>query len=78
MAAKFYFGSGILQEKFDLPFNTVAPKAMTLDQPLGTVVIGSKVAAGVPIVFSDSPYPTGTATFDGFPTGTSISAIRWI
>lgn len=74
----FYFGQGTLEEKFTLPFSGVHPKAMTLDKALGTVVIGSKVASTDPIIYSQYPYATGTATHDGFPTGTSITVVRWI
>jgi len=78
--AQFYFSlsAGSLQSKFTLPFKRVNPKAMTLDKALGTVVIGSKVSSADPIIYSQYPYVTHTATHDGFPTGTAISALRWI
>lgn len=80
--ARFYFGSGIsegsLVEQFTLPFAGVAPKAMTLKQSLGTVVMGSNAPAGVMAVYSDYPYPTGTATDTQLPTGAAITAMRWI
>ena len=76
--ARFYHGAGTLTEKFTLPFTGVAPHAMTLDAALGTVVIGGDAPSGVPIIFSQSPYPTGTATFTAFPTGTAITGLDWI
>ena len=75
---QFYSGLGTLELKFTLPFSGVAPKGLTLDKALGTVVIGSKVAATPPIVYANHPYPTGIATSEAFPTGTSISVVRWI
>ena len=76
--ARFYHGAGTLTEKFTLPFTGVAPHAMTLDAALGTVVIGGDAPSGVPIIYSQSPYPTGTATFTAFPTGTAITGLDWI
>ena len=63
-------------------FGGVAPQAMTLDGSLGTVVIGSKVGAGSPtgsaVIYSDYPYSGWIGTADGFPTGTAISALKWV
>lgn len=85
-ASKFYFGqgpgAGVLAEKFTLPFNDVSPQAMSLSGILGTVVIGSKVGAGSPtgspVIYSDYPYSGWTNTSSGFPTGTAISALKWV
>lgn len=76
--ARFYQGAGSLSEKFTMPFGQVAPGNMTLNRTLGTVVIGSNVAAGNMVVYSDNPYVTGTATDDGLPTGTSITSTKWV
>lgn len=76
--ARFYQGAGVLTERFTLPFTNVQPGGMTLNKTLGTVVIASSVPAGVVAVYSDHPYPTGTATDNGLPTGTAITSIKWI
>lgn len=78
MAAKFYFGQNTLTEQFTLPFNSCKPKAMTLDKSLGTVVIGATDDNTPGIVYSAHPYTTGTAMVDGFPTGVTITALKWI
>lgn len=80
--AIFYHGlghnEGALEEKFTLPFVGVSPGAMTLDKSLGNVVIGTDEPTGIPVIYSPYPYETGTTTSDGFPTGTSVSSIKWI
>ncbi len=76
--ARFYQGAGSLSEKFTLPFTGVAPKGFTLDVPLGTVVIGADGNNDDPIVFSESPYVTGTVSDTNFPTTTAINVLDWI
>lgn len=78
--ARFYFApSGqALAQKFTLPFPGVAPNAMAIDRILGTVVIGSDRPAADPVIYSTYPYATGTVTDSGFPTGTSVQALRWV
>lgn len=76
--AKFYQGLGVLTERFTLPFEAVQPQAMTLDKSLGTIVMGANAPAAQPVIYSVNPYVTGTSTSQGFPTGTSISALKWI
>lgn len=76
--ARFYHGLGGLSEKFTLPFAGVQPQAMTLDKSLGTVVMGANAPADQPIIYSTYPYTTGTVTSAGFPTGSSVSALKWI
>jgi hypothetical protein len=65
-------------EKFTLPFASVNPGAMTLDQSLGTVVIGAKAGGSDAIVYSAHPYPTGTSFSEGHPTGTSVTSLKWV
>lgn len=77
-AAQFYFGQGSLALKFDLPWSGVNPKSLTLDQSLGVAVMGTNAPANEPVIYSQHPYPTGTNTSLGFPTGTAISALRWV
>ena len=76
--ARFYQGAGTLAEKFTLPFTGVNPGNMTLNKSLGTVVIGSDAAASSMVVYSDWPYPTGTASGAGIPTGTTITSTKWV
>jgi hypothetical protein len=81
--AKFYHGQGpgegVLADKFTLPFSGVNPGAMTLDQSLGTVVIGTKAGdGGQAAVYSSFPYPTGTAFDTNLPSGTSITSMKWV
>jgi hypothetical protein len=80
--AKFYFGvgpgEGVLSEKFAMPFPGVRPGAMTLNQSLGTVVIGGDEPATEAIVYSNYPYVTGTAMSVNHPTGTTVTSLKWI
>lgn len=73
----FYFGLGTLQSQFSFGFK-VAPRGMTLDKSLGTVVLGAKDGNDAQIIYADYPYSTGTATASGFPSGVSITALKWI
>lgn len=77
-SAKFYQGAGALTEKFTLPFSGVEPGAMTLDAPLGTVVIGANTPAGQMVNFGASPYNAFSNFTDGIPTGTSATSVKWI
>ena len=51
---------------------------MTLDKSLGTVVLGGDSPADSIVVYSQYPYPTGTATDNGLPTGSSVSSVKWV
>lgn len=78
--ARFYFAltGQALTEKFSLPFAGVRPEGMTLNRSLGTVVLGSDAPSNEPVVYSTYPYPTGTASYSGFPTGTAIQSLKWV
>jgi len=82
VAAKFYHGlghnEGALVEKLTLPFTDAAPKGMTLRASLGTAVIGSSVPASGVMVYSNHPYSTSTTIDSGLPTGTAVTAVRWV
>jgi len=77
---RFYFGllAGALQEKFTLPFSGVAPKGMTLDKSLGTVVMVADSANSDPVVYSTNPYITGTVTDENFPENAAGVVAKWI
>ena len=76
--ARFYHGWYNLVEKFSLPFSGVAPQGMALAQSLGTVVVGSDQPDETMAIYSQHPYSDDVVADDGLPTGTSVSAIRWI
>lgn len=80
VGCRFYFGAlaGALQEKFTLPFSGVAPKGMTLDKALGTVVMVADGANSDPVVYSTSPYITGTVTDENFPENAAGVVAKWI
>lgn len=76
--AEFYHGLGELVLKTTLPFSGVQPQAMTLKRSLETVVIGSKTPSSDMVAYLDNDYTSYNTMDDGIPTGTSVSAIRWI
>lgn len=76
--AILYFGQGVLNEVATLGFKKSPPQGLALRDSLGTVVVGSDSPDNTMVQYAENPY-TGLIEADtGIPTGTSISAIRWI
>lgn len=78
IGASLYFGAGVLEEKATLPFKACLPQAFALQQPLGILVIGADRPTAEMAAYSAHPYDVATTMDEGIPTGTSVSAVRWV
>jgi len=76
--ATLYFGVGLLEEKATLQFKKSPPQGLALRESLGTLVAGSDTPDNTMVEYTEHPYITPIESDTGIPTGTSVSAIRWI
>lgn len=76
--ATLWVGQGTMLEKCELPFQRSMPGAFALRESLGTVVVGSDTPDNEMVAYSNNPYASAIEADTGIPTGTSVSAIRWI
>lgn len=76
--ATLWVGQGIMALKCELPFQRSMPGAFALRESLGTVVAGSDTPDNEMVAYSNNPYASAIESDIGIPTGTAISAIRWV